>query len=246
MSKRMNKNPNRWTLLVSAFVIAIALVIAGCSQTSKSTPTSTTSSSTQFSGTRLSNYQDGSEKLVLNADGSYKQFIQTKSHRTLTNISRWTPGQAPANSADNGQWFILHDYVAPWNWVKSKPNTPIQRSTMLISTDGFKGYTRALPPVAVANSDTDDVNSANGVQPSNGGGYAYSYARQRQKLSPAAFNAALLVGIFFTILWVYAIVGAAQRGDWIWLIIIVLFGVCPSFLYIILRMFSSSSSQRRY
>ena len=236
MPKRMNNNLARWTILVIFIVVAVASVTTGCSHT----VTSTSTSSAPFSGTRLSNYQDGSEKLVLNADGSYKQFIQTKTHRTLTNISHWTQGQPPANSTDTGPWFILHDYVAPWDWVKSKPNTPLQRSTMLISTDGFNGVTRAPPPVVAANT---DANGVNGVDQSSGSGYGY--AQQRRKLSPAAFNAALLVGIFFTILWVYAIVGAAQRGDWIWLIIIVLFGVCPSFLYVILRMFSGSS-QRRY
>jgi len=244
--KHMNKITARWTSIVSVFVIAISLVISGCSQTPKSTKTPSTS----FSGTRLSNYQDGSEKLVLNADGSYKQFIQTKTHRTLTNISHWTPGQPPANSTDTGQWFILHDYVAPWDWVKSKPNAPLQRSTMLISTDGFDGFKRAPPPVVATNTDAngDGVNQSTGYQQSSGtypSSFGSGYAQQRRNLSPAAFNIALLLGVVFTILWVYAIIGAAQRGDWIWLIIIVLFGVCPSFLYVVLRMFSSSS-QRRY
>jgi len=221
MRTQTKYNLDQWTKLLSAILVMIALLTAGCSHNS----TSTSTSGPPFSGTRFSTYQDGSEKLILNVDGSYKQFIQTKTHRTLTNISHWTPGQPPANSTDTGRWFILHDYVAPWDWVKSKPNAAIQRSTMLISTDGFNGVTRPLPPVVTANTDTNGAYQPIGT----------SAAPHRHRLSQNAYDAVLLIGIFFTFIWVLAIVGAAQRGQIIWLVIIVLFP-CTSFIYGILHM----------
>ena len=205
-------------LLLLVAMASPALLMTGCSQAPKSTSTSTTSPG--FSGTRFSTYQDGSEKLILNADGSYKQFIQTKNHRTLTNISRWTPSQGPANSSNPGPWFIIHDYVTPWDWVKSKPNDPVKRSNLLISTEGFKGIASA-PAI---------VNPA--------------VTTQKAKIPDNLYATFVLVGVLFTIVWVGVIVAAATRGQIGWLIFIVLFPCLATPIYGVMLMISPNSNRR--
>ena len=175
---------------------------------------------------------------MLNADGSYKQFVETKSHRTLTNISHWTPGQPPPTSTQAGPWFVLHDYVTPSEWANSKPHSTIPRATLLISTEGFNGVVRSAP--ALASNDDDDQSTVSSPPPS----YQSQHYQARRKLSASAYGWLTLLSILFTAIWIGAIVGAAQRGQIVWVVIVVLFP-CTAVIYFAMSLFSSSGSGLR-
>lgn len=210
-------------------------MIAGCSSTSP-----TTSQTESFSGTRYSTFDNGSEKLIVYNDGTYKQFLEAKNHAKLVTVGRWSMGQAPANSAYTGAWIVLQGYATPWQWLAS-PGPTAQRTPTLMSTDGFNG----VSTLAVVPKDDDQTSSSSSDEYSTS---TSSYGgRSHHRLSPAEYDLAVVLGLMFTAMWVMAIVAAAQRGQIMWLVLIVLFPCCATPIFAFSGLFGRSDwRQPRY